>query len=373
MEKAKINAWQLFSLALLFEFGTSIVVSFGLDAKKDAWIASLLGLGLGLILFPVYLYLYRQFPKIPLTEYIRKIVGKYLGWPLGLLYVVYFIYSSARDLRDAGDLLIASVYDQTPLFALATLMMVAVFYVLHKGIEVLARTSEICLLILVALGLLGNFAVLVSGIIDFKNLLPVLENGWKPIITTVLTQTFIFPYGEMIAFTMILPYLDKPQKASKSGLSAIAISGVVISYTTLLNVSVLGVNIASRSTFPLHTMISKVNIIEFIQRLDAIVVLTLIIADFFKIAIFLYAAILGTMDLFKIKKHGALVFPIGIITLFASMMMASNYQEHITEGRSSLKTVHLFFSLVVPLFLLTVLMIRKRFGSPQAKAVSHDK
>lgn len=364
MEKEKITAWQLFSLVVLFELGTAIVVSFGLDAKKDAWIASLLGLGMGLCLFPVYVYLYKIFPNIPLTGYIRAVVGKYLGWPLGLLYVVYFIYASARDLRDAGDLLLASVYDLTPLFAIVALMMCGVFYVLHKGIEVLARTSEICLLILVFLGILGNLAVLASGIIDLNHLLPVLENGWKPIITTALTQTFVFPFGEMIAFTMILPYLDRPRQAAKSGSLAIAISGVLLSYTTLLNVAVLGVDVAGRSTFPLLTMIGKVNIIEFIQRLDAIVVLTLIIADFFKISIFLYAAVIGTMDLFKIREHGPLVFPIGIIVLFASMMMASNYLEHIAQGRFSLKTLHLLFSVVIPLFLLAVLSIRKRFGSP---------
>ncbi len=66
--------------------------------------------------------------------------------------LLFFIYIAARDLRDAGDLLITSVYDRTPLFAINALMIVAVVYVLHKGIEVLARTGEIYLVILIVLG-----------------------------------------------------------------------------------------------------------------------------------------------------------------------------------------------------------------------------
>lgn len=373
MEKAKINAWQLFSLIILFEFGTALVVGFGLDAKKDAWLAILVGLAFGLVIFLVYSYFYRIYPDLPLTNYARKILGKYIGLPIGVLYIVYFIYGAARDLRDASDLLITSIYDQTPMFVINALMIVSIAYVLHKGIEVLGRIAEIYLVIIVGLGILGTLTVLFSGIIDFKNLFPMLEKGWKPILMTAYSQTIIFPFGEMIAFTMVLPYLNKPQKALKTGISAMIISGVILSYTTLLNIAVLGVDIASRSTFPLFTTISKVNIAEFIQRVDAIVILTLIIGDFFKIAIFYYAAVMGAMDVFKIQQHYKLVFPIGIIVLYSSLMIASDFSEHIKEGKLALKTSHALFSVGIPLLLLVAFQIRKRFNPPQSDKIPNTK
>jgi spore germination protein KB len=79
------------------------------------------------------------------------------------------------DLRDGGDLLVTALYDQTPLLFINTLMIIAVVYVLYKGIEVFARIAEIYLLILIVLGVLGNLLVLFSGIIDVKNLLPIVE------------------------------------------------------------------------------------------------------------------------------------------------------------------------------------------------------
>lgn len=360
MEKARLSPGQLFSLVVLFEFGTALVVPLGLDAKQGAWIAILLGLAGGLLLFLVYGSLFRLYPSIPLTGYAREILGKYMGWPLGFFYILFFIYGAARDLRDGGDLLVTSAYDQTPLFAINALMIVAVVYVLHQGIEVLARLSWIYFMIILVIGTLGNLFVLTSGIIDIKNLLPVLEKGWKPVLTTAYSQTFMFPFGETICFTMILPLLRNQILAIKMGMAAMAFSGIVLSLTISVEIATLGVDMASRSTFPLLTTISLVNIVDFLQRLDAIAVLTVIIGVFFKVVIFSYAALMGATDLFKIENHQKLVWPIGMVILFSSMMIASDFSEHLEEGNFALRSIFILFSAVFPLLLLVVALIRKR-------------
>ncbi|MFB9759627.1 GerAB/ArcD/ProY family transporter, partial [Ectobacillus funiculus] len=106
MEKEKISAIQLFAMMFLFELGSALVVSYGITAKKDAWIATLLGLCGGIVLFFIYYFLFLQYPNLSLTGYARKILGKYVGWIIGLLYVLFLLYDAARDLRDFGDLLL---------------------------------------------------------------------------------------------------------------------------------------------------------------------------------------------------------------------------------------------------------------------------
>ncbi|MFY0045890.1 GerAB/ArcD/ProY family transporter, partial [Acinetobacter baumannii] len=85
------------------------------------------------------------------------------------------------------------------------LMIVAVVYVLHKGIEVFARTGEIYLMVLIGLGVAGNLFVLFSGLIDLKNLHPLLAKGWGPVVKDAYPNIFMFPFGEMICFTTMLP------------------------------------------------------------------------------------------------------------------------------------------------------------------------
>ena len=101
---------------------------------------------------------------------------------------------------------------------------------------------------------------------------------------------------------------------------------------------------------------------EFLQRLDAIVVFTFLITMFFKIATYFYAAIIGMVDLFKLKSHQQIILPAGVILTLLSIMIASNFAEHIEEGqRITSYYIHIPLHIIIPLFMMVVAMIRNRF------------
>jgi spore germination protein KB len=362
MEKAKVSAVQLFALIFLFELGTMLVVSYGIGAKKDAWLAILLGMGGGIVLFFVYYALFRQYPNLPLTGYARKIFGKYVGWVIGLMYVLFFLYDAARGLRDFGDLLLASTLPKTPLLPIIIFMTLTICYVIYLGIEVLGRTAEVFIVILFFLGFSGNLLVFLSGNVSLDNLKPFLEDGWKPVLTTVFPLTIFNPFGEMIVFTMLLPYLNRPKLVKKVWLSAVILSGLILSYTASLNIAVLGVDRVENSTFPLLATLGMVNIAEFLQRLDAIVIFTFLITMFFKITIWFYCGLIGIVDLFNLKNHQQIVLPIGIIIIFFSMTIASDFAEHIEEGLKVMQyPIHLPLMVIIPLLMLVIALIRNGF------------
>jgi spore germination protein KB len=112
------------------------------------------------------------------------------------------LYSAARGLRDFGDLLLSSTMTETPLLALNILMVLGICYVLYLGIEVLGRTAEVFIVVLIFMGFIGNLLVFLSGTVDIHNLRPFLENGWKPILTTAFPLITYFPFSEMFIFTM---------------------------------------------------------------------------------------------------------------------------------------------------------------------------
>ncbi|MFD2925642.1 GerAB/ArcD/ProY family transporter [Halobacillus naozhouensis] len=361
MEKVKISGGQLFILMFLFELGTAIVIGPGLGAEKDAWLAVLLGLISGMILFLVYYALYRLYPDQPLTGYAKKILGKYIGSVIGIVYLFYFIYIASRDLRDFGELLTASTYTYTPMFVINAFMILAVAYVLFLGIEVLARTGEIFFFLLMLIGVVGTILVLVSGMIEVHNLLPILENGWGPVLQAWPT-TYTFPFGEMVAFTVLLPYLNRPNLGLRVGLSAMSFSGILLMWVVAMEVAVLSVYVATRSTFPLLSAIGLVNMTGFFQRLDVVVVLTLIIGGFFKIAVFFYAALISATEVFRVSKYTRLIFPFSIVILLSSMTVANNYAGHIQEGLEiSTYYASLPFQTGIPLLLLVIALIRRYF------------
>ena len=88
---------------------------------------------------------------------------------------------------------------------------------MRKGIEVLARSGELLFGIMFWLAVTGLILIVSSGLIKPKELLPILGNGPGPMFHAVFTQTLYFPFGEIIAFTLILPYLKEKKLAKKPG------------------------------------------------------------------------------------------------------------------------------------------------------------
>jgi spore germination protein KB len=217
------------------------------------------------------------------------------------------------------------------------------------------------MVVLLLLGAAGNFFVLVSGDVDFHQIRPFLEHGWKPIFTTAFPHLLIFPFGEMIAFTMLLPYSNRPQLVKRAWLAAVISSGVILSWTVLLNTSVLGIDVMERSVFPTLTAVGKVNLFDFIERLDAIVVFTLLITVFFKASIYLYAAVIGIADLFKLRTYHQILFPTGTIVIFLSLTMASSFSEQGEEGFLN-HYLSIALLIVVPMIMLLVSVIRNHFA-----------
>ncbi|HZG70990.1 MAG TPA: GerAB/ArcD/ProY family transporter, partial [Chondromyces sp.] len=308
-----------------------------------------------------YHQLYRYYPDILPTEYMEKIIGKVPGRVLAFLYILYFLYIGARVLRDFGSFLIIIFYTQMPLVIANALLITVIIYAVRKGIEVLARTGEMLIALMYLLAISGFILVLVSGLFQMNNLKPVLENGLMPVLKSAVTQTWYVPFGEAVVFAMLLPYLNHPKRAKAAALSAIALSGVNLTIVMAINMGVLGLDLVVRSLFPLLTTIQAINLTGFLNRLDVYFMLALILGGFFKIGIFIYAAVSGTATLFQVKKPVKLVLPFGFIVLVLSIIIAGDFGEHAKEGLELVPlVVHLPFQVIIPTFLLVIAFLRNR-------------
>ncbi|MGM0828871.1 MAG: GerAB/ArcD/ProY family transporter [Bacillota bacterium] len=361
MEKAKISASQLFVLMVLFELGSALLVPLAIDAKQDAWLAILIGMVVSFVLLIVYHKLYWYYPDLLPTEYMQKILGKVLGTLLAFLYLFFFMYDASRVLRDFGEMLLTFAYPETPLFIANALLMLVIIYTVHKGIEVIGRSGELLFMLMFILSVVGFVLIVSSGLIDLTNLQPVLEEGIAPVLKVVFTQTLYFPFTEAIVFTMILPYMNNPKKVKLTMICATGLSGINLILTMLINISVLGVGLTARSQFPLLSTVQTIQVADFLERLDVFFMLALVIGIFFKISVLFYAAVIGSASLFKVKSPSRLSYPLGLVVLFMSMTIASNFQEHIHEGLKVVMFVlHMPLFVIIPILLLIIAFLKNR-------------
>lgn len=68
------------------------------------------------------------------------------------------------------------------------MMVVAVIYILNKGIEVFARAAEIYMLIIILLGLTSCFLVIAAGLVKLDNLFPLQALGLEECIEISLSK-----------------------------------------------------------------------------------------------------------------------------------------------------------------------------------------
>jgi spore germination protein KB len=361
---AKLSGYQLFVLTMLFQVGSTIVFGFSSSSGRDAWFTALLSSVLGVVVIVIYTTLLRFKPNLSLVKWFPATFGRFIGTVVAWLYPLAFLYTAARVLRDFGDLLATTILSQTPFLAIVGLYMILITYALSQGIDTVARVGEILFpIVLVALVALEIVLLASSHVLQPTRLLPILEKGFLSELKAIWPLNVTVPFGETIVFAMFWKYAEQPKHVMKITVTATLLYGVMIATADALAVAALGELIFKKSTYPLLTLLQQIEVADFIEHLDALIILQGIAIGFFKIALFMLGAIHGVQELTGIRDQKWLVLPMSILVIVLSIVMAPNVVEHMKVG---LKWVphHLWIPLflVLPTLLLLVSFLRRKVG-----------
>lgn len=360
LEKAKISVHQLYVLVVFYVVVSAIIIAYGVENKQDAWISTLVGTLGGILLFLMNVKIYSYFPGHSFGEVIQFIFGKWLGKLVTILYMIYFMYLSAFVLRDFSELVRVFAYQNTPMLVISSFMLVAILYTVYKGIEVIARVGEILFTILSIVAIVGVTLLVSSGNVDVHNLLPVLEEGWIPILKSGYHSS-VFPFGELIAFMMVYPYLASLKGIKKAAITGIIVGGFIIAFVMVLNITIIGVDLFTRTEYPLLSTFQLVEGKAFLERMDSLFMITSVLGGFFRISILFYATVMCATSIFNVPNYRTLVLPMGIVILFGSVNLAGNFIEFTVNGMLAFTYyVQPPMLLVIPFLLLVVGWFRTR-------------
>lgn len=347
----KLSLWQLSILIFIFEIGSVAVVGIGREASQDAWIAIAIATVIGVGLIAFYYFLLRQLPGKNLFEILAFCFGKWVGKFVGALYVLYFLYIASRVLRDFCELINTVIFENTPIETIAITMMFVIVYMLYLGLEVLGRTSEVFIPYVFSFIILIGLGILFSGEMEFKNLQPVLAEGIGPVAKAIFPELLTFPFGEMIAFMVIIPYVTKFKKAGKVSIATVGISGFMIIYASIIQITTLGINMWKRSSFPLLSAAREISLLAFIERVDLIIVFIVMFGIIVKVSVFFYGGLKGIEYIIN-KPYRTLVFPIGMVISYFSIQISDTFAEHIEEG---IMLIPIFMHLPLQLFIPAII------------------
>lgn len=361
----RISKYQLAAGIILFEIGSIALFELGIGAKQDAWLSVLLAMLSGLLLIWVYLSIQHREPDKNLVQILIHYLGKYPGGVISFLYVIHFSYQSMRNTRDFGDLIVIAHLPKTPIFVVMLVLMILSSYAVFKGIEVYFRTIEILFLLVLMGYLFLKVMFISSGVIKLDRLLPILENGFIPVVKEV-PNILMAPFGQMALFLMFWSHLAEKKELAKTTIISYVSVGLFLVLLNALNIAILGVPLTSISTIPFFTSSRLIEVAEFVERLDPIVVMLLFIGLFAKMTAYYLGAVLALSQLLK-TSHRKVILPIGAV-IFSTSFLPSSYIQHIWIGfKISHNTDFVLFQAVIPILLLLIMVVKgskeKRKGS----------
>ncbi|MCH6266102.1 MULTISPECIES: GerAB/ArcD/ProY family transporter [Neobacillus] len=359
LEKGKISPHQFTIMIVLFIVGGSVLyVPSGLihTAKQDAWLASILVVGLALLLVLMFNALGSRFPNMNFAQYCEELLGKWLGKFVSLLYFFYFFLSTATFVRQFGDFVIIQLLRETPILAIHILLIVIMTMAVRYGLEPFSRAIEIFFPFIFLLFVL--FTISIFPMIQFQHLQPVLDNGLKPIMSTAV-KALGTPYLQLVLFLMVFPAVNRTKPAKKSFLLGTVIGGSVLTLVTLMSILCFGSNFSENQQFVTYVLALNINIGGFWQRIEAVMAFIWFVTIYIKITVYFYGSVLCMGQILKLKEYKSLTFPLGLITLFLSLIINKNIVE--SDQQAEWWTAFsLPFGLFIPLLLLVVSKVRKR-------------
>jgi len=356
----KLAPLEIFFLMINFLLGSAIVVGWNFQTKQDVWIMILLSLVIGVGIFYFYILLHSLGKWGNLIQLLELGLGKWLSKILGLIYCLYFLYIAGRVLKDFSFFIGQVLYNNVPFWIISFTFLLVVSYGCFLGIEAIARISLILfaftgviILILMLFGYLSPY-------FELTHLTPLFRTSWKQIMTSVFPMGLTFPYGELIVFTMLFPYVNDRKTLRRYGWISVCITGVILLIAGEMILGLLSAETVNFYVFPFVKALELTSVVDFLPHIEAFAVLLNLIGGFVKISIFMYGGLMILAHLFPTRKLHRLNAISTILTFLFAITFSKNLIQHLFIG---LKVVplyfHIPFQLIIPFILAISLIIKK--------------
>lgn len=359
MSKEIIPAGQSISIVILFIIGSSLFMGVAGQSGNSSWIALLLAIALAVPLMLMYARFHVLFPGKDLFDMLILVFGGLFGRILSCLYIWYSLHLGALVLRNFGEFSATVALTETPMIAPMLCIGLLCIWVVKAGLEVLGRSSKFLLLFSIIVIIIVQ--ILSIPRFDYRHLKPLLDNGW-PVIFSDMMGSFTFPFAEIVIFLGAFTVLPNKGSAKRVLLSGMLLAGWIILAVSVRNLLVLGPDILSSLYFPSYVAVSRINIGDFLTRIEGSSAIVFVTASFVKVSLCLYVTCNGVAKVFKLKSYRSVVLQMGLIMVYLSKFIYKDIMEMQYFAYHIYKIYALPFQVFIPVLLWICAEITVRKG-----------
>ncbi|NQX48786.1 endospore germination permease [Paenibacillus tritici] len=363
MSKEIIPAGQSISIVVLFISGSSLFMGTSSQSGNGSWIAQLLAILLAVPLVLIYARLHVLFPGKDLYDMLISVFGSVFGRMLSCLYIWYALHLGALVLCNFGEFSKTVALTSTPMLAPMLVIGLLCIWVVNAGIEVIGRSAKF--LLLFSFIVIVFIQLLSVPKFEYHHMKPMLETGWGLVFADT-AGSFTFPFAEIVIFLGAFGAMPAKGSARRVLIGGTLIAGLIIIMITLRNLLVLGPDILSSLYFPSYVAVSRINIGDFLTRIEGSAAIVFVTALFIKASLCLYVTSNGVSKVFKLKSYRSVVLQMGLIMVYLSDFIYADIMEMQSFAYHIYKVYALPFQVFIPVLLwLTAELLTRRKGGRQ--------
>ncbi|MBY0120074.1 endospore germination permease [Paenibacillus xylanexedens] len=293
----------------------------------------------------------RRFPNQDLFE---SIVQRFpfLGRVMGFLYILFFFFVFARDIRLSGDYISITLLENTPISIIVLSLVVMGVFIVRGGLGSLIGMAELYVMLFLLISLIIPFMLIQQ--VNMDNLMPYFH---VDVAGVGKGSWYIFSfYGEMIA----LPFVIKGSDFRfKSVLWGIIISALLMMLILVETITAIGVPIASRLVYPSYELARQLQISDFLDRFDLALAAATMPTMITKIAFDLYFVCWGLKRMIPKVSGKMMTGPVALVGFVCAFWFFRNAIQ-LNRFTREWTWIAIVFEALFPIVLFLFLRPRKK-------------
>lgn len=268
-------------------------------AGRSAWLSAVPAFFMLVALSALMSDLVRQMrPGEGMSELILRLMGPALGRLLLALYCAWFLFYAGFILRSGAERLVATVYQQSRTDPFILVMLALCLIAALGTLRAMARTAVILRAILLfVLALVSVFAI---SNVSLDNLLPL---DWQDAPGIGMGALPILTVGGVAAlFSFLNAYVEPAKKPMKWIMLSLTLFSAAACILCLEAVGAFGAKLTARLSYPFFTMTRDVSLFNQNQRIEAVIIVLWIFADFILCSMLLRCAHEALRGIFRLPR-----------------------------------------------------------------------
>lgn len=357
----RISPGQVMTLLLTSRISQSLVfwgtvTGIGQDYWWESFLATLSGIPLIWLLHS----LFQRNPNLGLLGVAERLLGKFLGKVVGLLYCLFFLMLCSLSIRLVSAFIRFAFLPHTPRILVMAMVTYLAVVTVSGGLEVAARISQVVAPALI----LAILLVVLLVAKDFQ-----LRFFWPPGFLyknpLLYLQDAIGIHARTVEWLwvgLMIPLVKEMPKLKAMLVRGQVILSMILAAMAIGMVGILGGEMEFHY-FPFYQVTRMVSVADFLERMDIVVATIWPFGMILRSSMLLWATAHSTAHLFSLRDHKALLFPLGTLAIVLAVAQAESFSELQTFISFEVYTPFtLTFVLLIPLLLLGVAVLRGKKG-----------